>query len=154
MKQIKNELLIILMGRKFICRGGSPPIFRGGQGWPAPENGFVGADGGWPAPANVFFGAVSLPDPEIGIFSSENKQRARYPPQKMHFYLPQQMLFVVVCNISVIAMKRINLLMHADVHRISSCYQSTASERYAFVAVKHSITIWFRHTKDEHILHT
>jgi hypothetical protein len=48
--------------------------------------------------------------------------------------------------------EKIILLMQADVHRISSCYQSTASERYTFVAVKHSITIWFRHTKEEHIL--
>ena len=69
---------------------------RGRQGGEPPKNRFAGVGGGWPAPANVFFGAVSLPAPEIGIFSSENKQRARYPPQKMHFYLPQQMLFVVV----------------------------------------------------------
>jgi len=47
--------------------------------------------------------------------------------------------------------KRTILLMHADVHWISSCSQSIASERYAFVAVKHPITIWFRHTKVEQI---
>jgi len=63
---------------------------RGRQGGEPPKNRFAGVGGGWPAPANVFFGAVSLPAPEIGIFSSENKQRACYRPKKCIFTCPNK----------------------------------------------------------------